>query len=111
MKAYTDLNQSKKLAEILLMESADMCWQQIYDENHMMSDYRVESIPYRLYSGIGIPCWSLAALYSVLPTFTLDSSDDHYFRLSCNKRTTEWYDNAIDACYEMIIRLNELKML
>lgn len=26
MKSYTDLSQSKKLAEILPLESADMCW-------------------------------------------------------------------------------------
>ena len=26
MKSYTDLEQSKKLAEILPPESADMCW-------------------------------------------------------------------------------------
>ena len=26
-----------------------------------------------------IPAWSLSALLEVLPTFTIDSSDDHYF--------------------------------
>ena len=26
MKAYTDLKQSKKLTEILPLETADMCW-------------------------------------------------------------------------------------
>lgn len=26
MKGYTDLEQSKKLAEFLPLESADMCW-------------------------------------------------------------------------------------
>ena len=111
MKAYTDLNQSKKLAKILPMESADMCWRQIYDENHMMSDYRVELIPYRLYSGIGVPCWGLSALLDTLPSSTLDSSNDHYYRLHCMERFTEWYDNAVDACYEMVLKLHEQKLL
>ena len=29
MKSYTDLEQSKKLAEILPVESADMTWEQV----------------------------------------------------------------------------------
>ena len=31
MKNYTDINQSKKLAEILPLESADMTWEQVAD--------------------------------------------------------------------------------
>ena len=34
MKAYTDLEQSKKLAEILLIESADMVLPFTYKENN-----------------------------------------------------------------------------
>lgn len=33
MKAYTDLEQSRKLAEILPLESADMHWQYIEEDN------------------------------------------------------------------------------
>lgn len=107
MKSYTDINQSKKLAEILPMESADMCWQQIYDENHMMSDYRVELIPYRLYSGIGVPCWGLAALLDVLPNrIKLCKSDGGKYFIG-----GLLYDNPIDVCYEMIIKLHEQKLL
>ena len=81
IKAYTDLEQSKKLAEILPLESADMCWIQIYDENHMMSDHRVELIPFRFYSGIGVPCWSLAALLQVLPLGIYDEFDNCDYEL------------------------------
>lgn len=33
IKSYTDLEQSKKLAEILPLESADMCW--YIDDNNI----------------------------------------------------------------------------
>lgn len=34
MKAYTSLEQSKQLAEILPLESADMSWTRAYYRNH-----------------------------------------------------------------------------
>ena len=65
IKAYTDIEQSKKLAEILPIESADMCYRIVaYNPNdtHVYQPYCFSST---LESDI--PCWSLAALYSVLP--------------------------------------------
>ena len=111
MKAYTDLNQSKKLAKILPLESADMCWQQIYDENHMMSDYRVELIPYRLYSGIGLPCWSLAALLDIYPMIVGRDMGMYCCWQNSKNLHSRHYDNPIDACVEMITRLHEQKLL
>ena len=103
MKAYTDLEQSKKLAEILPLESADMCYPLPYEN---------EDKPLLEHGEFGsIPCWSIAALLDILPSSTLDSSNDHYYRLHCMERFTEWYDNPIDACYEMIIKLHELNLL
>lgn len=58
-----------------------------------------------------VPCWSLAALLSVLPTFTIDCSDDHYFRVHCQQKFSEWHNNPIDACVAMIERLHKLKVL
>ena len=106
MKAYTDIEQSKKLAEILPIETADMCYPKDAFE------YNYDKEPVCHYSGIGLahPCWSLTALLSVLPSATLDSSNDHYYRLHCMERFTEWHDNPIDACIEMVIKLNEQKL-
>ena len=103
MKSYTDVEQSKKLAKILSIESADMYYW--CGEDLRIGGYRAMNIDY------DIPCWSLVALLNVLPSATLDSSNDHHFRIHCMKRYTEWYDNAVDACVEMIIRLNESKLL
>lgn len=64
MKSYTDLEQSKKLAEILPYDTADQIWVDVPDNT---TEYRHEGdIPYLYYSGIGIPCWSLSALLNVI---------------------------------------------
>ena len=128
MKSYTDIEQSKKLAEILPIESTDMYYQYVLPKlDNIKHNPEIGNPANALkwynkgYTTSGkepvtldeycIPCWSLVALLNVLPSATLDSSNDHHFRIHCMKRYTEWYDNAVDACVEMIIRLNESKLL
>ncbi len=105
MKTYTDIEQSKKLAEILSPESADMrfCF------SHTLGGRVTGHYPMigREPSLGTVPCWSLNALLNAIPSSTLDSSDDHHYRLHCRERFTEWHDNAVDACVEMIIKLNK----
>jgi hypothetical protein len=65
MKSYTDLEQSKRLAKILPLESADM-----------MHD-RLIVIPFN--DGSLTPCWSLAALMKLLPSeFTTENKFGKY---------------------------------
>ena len=117
MKSYTDIEQSRKLAEFLPIESADQTWARIaiaganLDVSEVLQYRHNGDMPFKYYSGIGIPCWSLAALLGVLPSATLDTSDDHYCRVRCQQRCTEWYDNPIDAAFEIIIKLHELNLL
>ena len=85
MKSYTDLKQSKKLAEILPIESADMhyaTWT-ILDGDFIVSPNQGSTIKslQEDYGNQIIPCWSLAALqdiikinYKLEKTF-LDQSD------------------------------------
>lgn len=116
IKSHTDLNQSRTLAEFLAHSSADQTWERIaiaganLDVSEELQYRHNGNMPFRIYSGIGVPCWSLAALLGVLPLATLDSSENHCYRLHCMERFTEWHDNAIDACYEMIIKLYEQKL-
>ena len=118
MKAFTDISQSKKLAEILPLESADM----YYD----VDSYGVQTTPEVLITSVvrkkDIPCWSLAALLNVLPD---EVGDNHY--LTLDKEGKEYCccyednngnsfrhcfsDNPVDACYEMIIKLHEQNIL
>ena len=131
IKSYTDLNQSRKLAEILPIESADMCYVQDLLGGGKYGDYKPyigDLIP--AYGQDKIKCWSLAALLGVLPTVIGSVFEKNALRLRMDKSESDfniWYDNLdtgdvaegfdviadnpVDACYEMIIRLNELKML
>ena len=117
MKSYTDLEQSKKLAEILPLESADMCWTS-FDEK--WDAYLGAPNPDAIKKEI--PCWSLAALLEYLKT--LESlvylpglfADNKVWILQFVERghgkvVEIKSNNSVDACYKMIIRLNELKML
>lgn len=114
MKAYTDLEQSKKLAKILPIESANMSW-----VSTGLGKPFARTIPCHGNPEEISPCWSLAALLDILPYPSLSKD-----RLGSNKvgwmvsvypdnsrLDSCWYDNPIDACYEMILLLHEQKLL
>lgn len=126
IKSFTDISQSKKLAEILPLESADMYYisgdecdicfgRGVYEE---IADWICEGIP----KPADIPCWSLAALLGVLSKigaeepmvrklyYTNEPKERYICQYSLTNITSE-YNNPVDACYEMIIRLHELNLL
>lgn len=132
IKSYTNLEQSKKLVEILPLESADMCYlpTHIGDEHHFIASLSPYSVCTKM-TDVSIeyctPCWSLVALLCVLPK---DEYKDVYLCFGGyqgDKYISEWFcsyeqqepfiievchaDNPVDACYKMIVKLNELKML
>ena len=123
MKSFTDIEQSKKLAEILPIESADMFY------TSLNRDYPWIWIDKHLMEVDDIPCWSLAALLGVIPkridefnVLRMDI-DDNDFAI--------WYDemggktnfgvnsklpditmtSPIDASVEMIVKLKENNLL
>ena len=113
IKSYTDLEQSKKLAEILPFESADMFWlvagntPRVHVLTEPLSNYRHWE---------NYPCWSLAALLGVLPygySSILTKSfngKDYYCKIDGKPFVTE-ADNPIGVCYEMILKLHKLNLL
>lgn len=106
IKSFTSLKQSRRLRKFLPNESADMYYREWKRDT---KNIRIANVGTADESDL--PCWSLAALLNTLPSATLDSSNDHHYRLHCMGRFTEWYDNPIDACVAMIEKLHELKML
>ncbi len=136
MKSHIDINQSKKLIEILPLESADMTWEQV--TNSLTKDFTWKptmgldsAIKYNLFSyrnGYVLPCWSLAALLDVLEGEIYDE-DGNTYELNVEKDGTFWYicykelyneskdietnstEELIDACYEIILKLKELNLL
>ena len=127
IKSFTDLQQSKKLAEILPLESADMWWLYITAQGKYIAMMHEEPDPHYLarmesygIKDAAIRCWSLAALLGVLPAECECMSLEHinygnnhkkYFMHYIGGENTEDYDNPIDACYEMIVKLYKMNLL
>lgn len=127
MKSYTDIEQSRKLEEILPIESADMFW--IHVEREGFNDWwKVETIQGSfICRSMNIPCWSLSALLNVMPV-TCDDGRHCLALINSNPNgNVDWlccYEdhngnlmmecygiNQVDACYEMIVKLHELNFL
>jgi hypothetical protein len=120
MKSYTDLEQSKKLAEFLPLESADMWWAERYAGQVMANgQYIVDEKPvyylsltkpsndnYSKDTVKDIPCWSLAALLDILPLGTELLKFEHSYHCQSDMCDT-WALNPIDACVEMIEKLHK----
>ena len=142
MKSYTDIEQSKKLAEILPLESADTWWAERYAGQVMPNgQYIVNEKPvyylsltkpsndnYSQDTVKDIPCWSLAALLSIIPQEIFDGEYVINITEGCDNKWILTYDhyknknhsfyglssgadNLIDVCYELIIKLKERNLL
>jgi hypothetical protein len=88
IKAYTTIEQSKKLAEILPLESADMyIYKNIFfgalscfNGTTQVGEYvKLTDKENKAY-----PCWSLAVLLQVLPLGLYDELDDRDYELEIN---------------------------
>lgn len=123
IKSYTDLEQSKKLAEILPVESADMMW---------TYDFTVDDI-----NGINViseflkleendvPAWSLAALLNILnsidgwyPGIDAQVGEDNLWQIcmfsyetGSDISTAAINKELVDTCYEVILKLKEKNLL
>lgn len=123
MKSCTDLNQSRMLAKILRLESADMYYHPYPNDEDWYDVPNIGNADLRYNQ---LPCWSLAALLEFLhPNVTLDHTEGEGWEIrsyyviekpnsilqdvECVSGFSE--DNPIDACVEMIVKLKELKLL
>lgn len=119
MKAYTDIEQSKKLAKILPLESADMKWY------FWKSEIDAPKLPTFGYSKntaesykdtevVYLPCWSLAALLNALPKIyelkpLIDLEENSIMYSGVYIDVTA--DNPVNACVEMLVKLHEIKVI
>ena len=117
IKSYTDLQQSKKLAEILPLESADMKWffwkEEIDAPKPPTFGYsKTAAESYKNTEAVYLPCWSLTALFNIFPNenMLVKTTDGKYYCLAKDVMTMH-YDNPIDACVATIEYLHKLKML
>ena len=101
IKSFTDISQSKKLAEILPLESADMYY---FDDNGGDPNFKVrDGITYYYDSEDCLSCWSLTALLKLLPkSARLEKGNvTELYRviLPVELEASDWYIDPIDACY------------
>ena len=124
IRSFTSLEQSKKLAEILPLD-ADMCYVWDYERKCYTPELFsfIQNQDNEGVKHIDYPCWSLAALFGILPKFIGDYSKCLYYDVDgcyCGyindgdfmltiKETKA--GNPIDACVKMIERLHELNLL
>ena len=133
MKSYTDIEQSKKLVEILPIESADMAWctnsiKEInYTDKYFANLYTVKEMKDAFDKALVgwdkywelIPCWSLTALLNELPNgsdIVKEETEKKKEKYMCTVGINDdiistFADNPVDVCVEMIEKLHNLKML
>lgn len=141
IKSFTELEQSKKLAEILPIESADMWWSRCtitdFGDGVLKVSHAVEPCNISQFRNTkeDIPCWSLVALFNVMPQINgwvtphghkndklsqfepkickiwEHSIIPSYKVTYGNGLSTDIYDNPVDAAFEMILKLHELGIL
>jgi hypothetical protein len=121
ISAYTTIEQSRKLAEILPLESADMFWLVTSKPSlHVLTEPLSNYDRWEHY-----PAWSLSRLIEVLPqklicdatkyTLEIYKNPDksygigYFYRIWAHIASIN--EDLVDACYEMILKLNELNLL
>ena len=137
MKTYTDIDQSRELAAILPVKTADMYYNNasyrgpnyVDSFTACIGDFeKTKSImkPFFCHPLFElIPCWTLEPLLQALPPELPEPMNGYVLRIA--KDSTEFFityensekytalssvaDNAIDACYEMIMKLHEQQIL
>lgn len=109
IKAYTDLPQSKRLAEILPLESADMSWVSNGLGKPFARTISIKGDPEELCA-----CWSLAALINIIKpinenTYTIRGTLDGGAIISFDEVTNIMFQEKeiIDAVFEMVCWLKE----
>lgn len=129
MRSYTDIEQSKKLAEILPLENADMSY--VLDIDKWKYHVDLGKFSYWIVPKYAetkmpriLPCWSLAALLDILRNWAPSIDEDANVSLF-SYRTVEWWDlticnsviepvtksDPIDACVEMIYTLKNKDLI
>ena len=122
-KIATDLEQSKKLAKILPVESADMVY--FIDNNTLYPFPPSQANPALPH----ISAWSLSALMNILPNEIIFELKSYHFKMITDVYSNgeKYYDlgymgngywleyeddvDLVDACYKMIIKLHERDIL
>ena len=112
IKTFTDLSQSKKLAEFLPVESADLCY--FTTDGRGIEYVEVPEVIEGLLEDDDVPCWSLAALLSFLPYPYIEQNFRGKWTCKVEQRNIIFLreaSNPIDAVVELILELKEKNLI
>lgn len=127
MKLYTDIKQSKRLSEILPLNSADLLYYCNKENPALISEkpfVRTFEETNSLFSYI--PCWSLNELMTILwinyDLYPLFENDNNWRICMCSRKagsdkvnylndTATTNKDLLDCCVELIEKLYKLKLL
>lgn len=130
-KICTSIEQSKKLIELGIdVNTADMFWDTA-EPNERRKPLVGPISDYCDMDDWAVPSWSLSALLSILPIHIIvngyvykfgmvkgfNKNGETYaikyaiFNATYYLHITDFYNNPVDACVEMIMKLKELKLL
>lgn len=123
-KICTSIEQSQKLIELGVdVNTADMCYRYRWFNNNFILLPWIEQAKEPITGDI--PAWSFTALLNIIPKRI---KDFNILQIGIDEKVFSiWYDEigygvntelpditmefSVDACYEMILKLHELKML
>lgn len=109
-KICTNLEQSKRLQSLGIdIKTADMDY--IPFANNPQEYDCIINVWNNEHEKDWIPAWSLAALLDVYPMVVGRDMDMYCCWQNSKNLHSKHYDNPVDACYEMILKLHELKRL
>ena len=127
IKSYTSVEQSRKLAEILPLESADMKWyfwkSEIDAPKLPTFGYSKDAAEnYKSTEAVYLPCWSLTALMNFIESlgkveinFNCSSNkywvNVHFESIGSFCQDHELYDSKIDALIAIIKKLKSRNLL
>lgn len=119
MKIATDLKQSKKLAKILPLKSADMFYLAAKGEPIVIGNKMI-AVGSDNWDALGepdVPAWSLSTLLEIIrnkqPNYEsvlfVGKKDKYEYFISSTEKT-KTYEDPIDACVDIVRWLYEKKL-
>lgn len=109
------MEQSKKLIELGIdVYTSDMYWKNGVSDKYFQCFTPFVSDGTNIDYDYDIPAWSLTALLSLLPRPTLHQTNDGKWYCDITPNRTYFskhYDNPVDACVEMVLKLKENKKI
>lgn len=110
----TTVEQSEHFVKLgVPLESADMIWKEYHGKNEDgdFKYYDLDNVPFRYYSGIAIPAWSLESILDLLPLPLLTQNSDSTWSCAIypngKQLHVDFLKSPLEAAYKAVCKLKE----